>query len=124
LRVSDTYFNFDFTTFASNSTNTVSEVCLHNSTAEIGCGAAGVAKGIVKLTGVTGQTDTVDLRVEVTTAQDFGLNNPIVSLPFVADVFSYGDGVNNAIYRLQLEESGDNTATFVGTIEYTMLKSN
>jgi len=39
----------------------LSKVCLVNSSVtDIGCGAAGVAKGIVKLTGVTGQTDTVE----------------------------------------------------------------
>jgi hypothetical protein len=88
----NTYFNFDFTTFASNSTNTISEVCLANSTADIGCGAAGVAKGIVELENFGTQTDTIDLRVEVKTAQNFG-NNNLLSVPFVADVFSYGDGV-------------------------------
>jgi hypothetical protein len=75
----------------------LSNVCRVNSAVtDLGGGAAGVAEGIGKLTGVTGQTDTGDLRVEVTTAQDFGTNT-LVSVPFVADVFSYGDGVNNAI---------------------------
>ena len=45
----------------------------------------------------------------------------LTSLPFVADVFSYGAGVNNAIYRLLLEETGDNTGIFTGSVEYTML---
>ncbi len=42
-------------------------------------------------------------------------------LPIVLDVFSFGPGINNAIYRILLEETGDNTATFVGSIEYEML---
>jgi hypothetical protein len=45
----------------------------------------------------------------------------LTTVPFVADVFSFGAGVNNAIYRILLEESGDNTATFEGTVEYHML---
>ncbi len=53
-----------------------------------------------------------------------------MTYPVVVDLFSFGqmgDGVaaseriNNAIYRLELEESGDNTGVFEGTIEYTML---
>jgi hypothetical protein len=100
----NTYFNFDFTPFGTNSPHTISTVCLASSTDTIGCGASGVAKGIVELENFGTQTDTVNLRVEVETAQDFGTNT-LVSVPFVADVFSYGDGVNNAIYRLQLEES-------------------
>ena len=43
------------------------------------------------------------------------------NVPIFADVFSFGTGVNNAIYRILLEETGDNTATFAGTIEYEML---
>ena len=39
------------------------------------------------------------------------------------DIFSFGledatDDVNNAIYRLELEEDGDNSSDFVGTLEY------
>ncbi|HXV66597.1 MAG TPA: hypothetical protein VD731_05195 [Nitrosopumilaceae archaeon] len=50
--------------------------------------------------------------------------------PFAVDVFSFGtdgDGnlaserFNNAIYRLELEETGDNTSQFSGSVEYIML---
>jgi len=50
--------------------------------------------------------------------------------PIVVDFFSFGftsDGleasqrVANQIVRLELEESGDNTGTFIGSLEYTML---
>jgi hypothetical protein len=46
---------------------------------------------------------------------------------FYVDVFTFGDGtttserVNNAIYRMELEETGDNTSEFVGSIEYIMI---
>jgi hypothetical protein len=40
---------------------------------------------------------------------------------FVLDFFSFGPATNNAIYRIELEETGDNTAEFVGTVEYVML---
>ena len=51
-------------------------------------------------------------------------------LPFVADFFSYGftdDGASSSeriasqIIRLELEESGDNTSTFEGSLEYHMV---
>ena len=57
-------------------------------------------------------------------------NDPSGQIPFVADFFSYGftdDGnsgderVANQIIRLELEESGDNTSTFEGTLEYYMV---
>jgi len=50
--------------------------------------------------------------------------------PFAVDVFDFGtsgDGnlaserFNNAIYRFELEETGDNTGQFEGTVEYIML---
>jgi hypothetical protein len=43
------------------------------------------------------------------------------SQPFVVDFFSFGDRVNNAIYRMELEESGDNTSEFIGSVEYVMI---
>jgi hypothetical protein len=41
--------------------------------------------------------------------------------PFYVDFFSLGDAVNHAIYRIELEETGDNTAEFSGSAEYVML---
>jgi hypothetical protein len=52
------------------------------------------------------------------------------TLPIVADVFGFGftnDGIKNnerfanQIIRLELEETGDNTSTFDGTLEYIMI---
>jgi hypothetical protein len=40
---------------------------------------------------------------------------------FYIDFFTFGDRVNNAIYRMEVEESGDDTAEFVGDVEYIML---
>ena len=51
-------------------------------------------------------------------------------LPIVCDFFSFGkinDGIgtderiNNMIVRLELEETGDNTSLFAGSLEFTML---
>jgi hypothetical protein len=59
-----------------------------------------------------------------------GVIAPGTVLPVVADVFGFGftnDGREdnerfaNQIIRLELEETGDNTSTFDGTLEYTMI---
>ena len=61
------------------------------------------------------------------------LSKPLVAgitYPMIVDFFSFGqmgdgvspgDRINNAIYRLELEESGDNTGVFEGTMEFVML---
>ena len=38
-----------------------------------------------------------------------------------ADIFTFGDGVNHAIYRALLEETDSGSGVFEGTIEYQML---
>ncbi len=80
---------------------------------------------------------SVDIVLNVALAIDNSGNDcdnntlcPGDTYPIVVDLFSFGqvgDGVaageriNNAIYRLELEESGDNTGVFEGSMEYTML---
>jgi hypothetical protein len=54
----------------------------------------------------------------------FVVQNILVSndaAPFYVDFFSFSGTENNAIYRIELEETGDNTATFEGSAEYVML---
>jgi len=65
-------------------------------------------------------TSNVMIRFAVATTQT---TFAAATYPMVADIFSFGDSTqntNNAIYRMQLEESGDNTGTFEGTVEYVM----
>ena len=67
----------------------------------------------------------------VGTAFTFGAVTPSGSnMPIVADFFSFGyfndgiqntDRVNNAIYRIEVEETGDNTAVFAGKLEFIMV---
>ena len=56
--------------------------------------------------------------------------NPSVTHPIGIDFFSFGffndglvksDRVNNYVARIEAEETGDNTATFEGSLEYVML---
>ena len=63
-------------------------------------------------------------RVDVVTAgasAAYGSDHGYTAAPIVADVFSFGTNVNNAIYRLELEETDDNTGSFEGSVEYVML---
>jgi hypothetical protein len=142
----NTYFNWDFTAFTNVTTSadavavTVDGVCLVNATDNnslacsddvaavlSGSTATGTAaKGITEIRqpgSSSGSAHSGDLRVELNLSVANGAGSgTMTSIPFVADVFSFGDaGVNNAVYRILLEETDDNSATFVGTIEYTML---
>ena len=62
---------------------------------------------------------------------NFGSSDVIVSneshlQPIIFDLFSFGldsqlNGINNSIYRFELEETDDNTSTFEGTFEYSII---
>jgi hypothetical protein len=116
----NTYFNWNVASLF-NATETVSEVCLNTAAGkEVVCGST--TSGITEITasGVT-EASTGMLWLNVTKSAAYGNVHSYTDVAIVADVFSFGAGVNNAIYRILLEESGDNTATFEGTIEYEML---
>ena len=49
------------------------------------------------------------------------VNHLCDDITLVADFFTFGDGVNNAIYRIEVEESSSNSDVYEGTLEYTML---
>ena len=121
----NTYFNFDFTSFATQPSTdlTITSVCLVNATHDLACGnsTGSYKKGVEEITSPYGHSGP--LRVNITTTSDYAstADTSLTMAPFVADIFSFGDGVNNAIYRLELGESGDNTAEFTGSIEYIML---
>ena len=73
------------------------------------------------------ESNHIGLLIQFDTAVD---SPPTDRAPIVADFFSYGfynDGlvgaerIANQIIRIEAEESGDNTSTFVGTLEYIMI---
>ena len=117
----NTYFNWNVKSLF-NATETVAQVCLSTLTgADVVCGTT--TSGITEITahGV-GIAGTGVLNLNVSKSAAYGKIHSYNSSPIVADVFSFaGDGTNNAIYRILAEETGDNTATFTGTVEYTML---
>lgn len=75
--------------------------------------------------------DTTDpIGLAITLSDDADTFAPALKEAFVADLFSFGfnnngeeasDRIANQIVRLELEETGDNTSTFTGTLEYTMI---
>jgi len=126
IDTTNTYFNWDFSSFngtwdeSSTSTDhTVFQVCLVNGTVtamtDVICGDLYENKGIKRIPYPANQSGQMNVNVTMTVA------STIPTKAFVADVFSFGTGVNNAIYRILLEETDVNTATFEGTVEYTML---
>ena len=130
MNTSNTYFNFDFSAFT-NSTNPVVAVCLDGTgnAAHIAC-STGENKGIVKLFETPYGVDTGDLSIQLQMTQDNGNGargtgtalTSLTDIPFVADIFSFDDsGTNNAIYRLELGETGGDTGIFTGSVEYIML---
>ena len=62
---------------------------------------------------------------------NFGSSDIVVSnetnlQPIIFDLFSFGldsqfNGINNSIYRFELEETSDNSSTFEGTFEYAII---
>jgi hypothetical protein len=63
-------------------------------------------------------TETGPLKVNFTNVGAYGA---ATGETLYVDIFTYGDRVNNAIYRLLLEETDDSTGIFIGEVEFTML---
>ena len=79
--------------------------------------------GLVRLqtftaVGGSGIVETNAIAVNFTTADAPGA---AVGDVLYADLFTFGDRNNNAIYRLLLEETDDNTGVFEGDVEFVML---
>jgi hypothetical protein len=116
------FANYD----VSSATGTVEGIALVDAsgTALYAETATTLEKGLVQITttiaasGAANLVEADTLRMNFTTASGlYGATDAII----YADIFTFGDKVNNAIYRLLLEETGDNTATFVGEVEFVML---
>jgi hypothetical protein len=74
-------------------------------------------------------TNRMGVMFNFTGVSDSG-NDAAINHGIVADFFSFGffndgeikaDRVNNAIYRIEAEETGDNTSVFNGSLEFVML---
>ncbi|MBI2007008.1 MAG: hypothetical protein HYS75_07170, partial [Nitrosopumilales archaeon] len=97
--------------------------------ANSGCSGCNVYRNIFAATSLT-DDDQIGLLIHFDT-NDLGFPSlGTATRPFVIDLFSFGftndgvdstDRINNAIYRLELEETGLSTGIFSGTAEYVML---
>jgi hypothetical protein len=75
--------------------------------------------------------DTTDpIGIAITLSDNSDTFAPALKEAIVADIFSFGfnnsgeeasERIANQIIRLELEETGDNTSTFAGSLEYTMI---
>jgi hypothetical protein len=125
----NTYFSYDVTSFTNGTTtDAIKQVCLSTAAGKdivCGTGKSSIVEITAQGTTVAGTGATDKIWLNITKNQAYGSAQSLTAIPVIADVFSFGTengvGVNNAIYRLLLEETGDNTATFVGSIEYEML---
>ena len=77
-----------------------------------------VALGAIKDVGFTDLVETSALAINFTEA-----DTPLAAVDdyLYADIFTFGDRNNNAIYRFLLEESDDNSGIFEGDVEFVML---
>ena len=119
-----TYLNWDIRALATDNSaspttsTTVSGIAIEDSSDVSICGdcpttEANQGHDLITISGSGTGTDNVRVIFTVTDEVEAGD-------PFVVDFFSFGDRTNNAIYRLELEETGDNTGEFIGSVEYIM----
>jgi hypothetical protein len=109
----------------------VTIVQIHNGTTRTAIGTVDSGTDVASITTansgfVTGTNATVyqgsgNVLVTFLAATGIQSTEDTTNLAFVVDFFSFGDQVNNAIYRIELEETGDNTGAFEGSAEYVML---
>ena len=71
---------------------------------------------VVAVTTANAPAGAVDLDLSVDGAAASGL-----SCNVAVDIMSFGPGAHDAVYRLLLIESGDDTGVFEGSVEYVML---
>ncbi len=79
------------------------------------------------ITNISNESGTVFLVIDFDstgTGDVVTISNEVNKQPIVFDFFSFGiknsNDVNNSIYRFELEETSDNSATFDGTMEYSV----
>jgi hypothetical protein len=114
------YVNFDVSAVVDTSTAvTIVDVDLTNAAGVAGDGTAittlttGLEAGLIKMGAVAAEGSAAyearTLAINFTTGEaPIGDSTSVI----YADIFTFGDRVNNAMYRLLLEESGDDTAIF------------
>jgi len=126
------FVNYD----VSNVVDTVTGIALEDAGGYILLGSESTAalttntKGLLLLDNVITASGTATLVESDALSINFTAATSVVTAAvddtLYVDIFTFGDKTdydrqNNAIYRFLLEETGDNTATFIGDVEFVML---
>ncbi len=126
-----TLFNWNFDSIMSDSVapgTTITDIRLananHSKSVSLATGDDSSPKDITAMkTEIEALGDDVDLVIMM---DNTDIDHVCGDITLVADFFTFGqtpDGerVNNAIYRIEVEESSSNSDMYEGTVEYTML---
>jgi hypothetical protein len=119
-----TFINYDVASLMTTTTGITLEGEDDVAEGEVETITATSTRGLLQVRGaLTDMTATSGLVINFTgTAVDITTGDR-----FYVDIFTFGDGTavadrtNNAIYRMELEETDDNTGEFTGSVEYIML---
>ena len=127
-------FNYDVSGItATNENFVVTDIKLVDATGTYVTLASGSESGLVDLvehSEIFNLNGDLSLEIHLDTSTDnkaYDTYEFCHDMPIVADFFSFGlvglegDRINNAVYRLQLEEAGKSSSDFVGDVEYIML---
>ena len=133
------FINYDITSLL-DASEVVTSVAINDSTdAVMGATTLTAARGMVEITGMVDEGATIneDARLvfnftghtadseDITTGDLFFVDIFTFGMPAgtlgTADLNDSGTVANNAIYRMELEETGDNTGEFAGEIDYVMI---
>jgi hypothetical protein len=118
------FLNYDITSLVPTSTGCAVTTTSADSEAVASASCGNDEVGYVQLTNVATLPTAGSLQYNFTGAINTA---SATSDRFFVDIFTFGDGtttserVNNAIYRLLLEETDDDTGVFIGDVEYIML---
>ena len=125
-----TLFNWNFGSILSDGVaagTTVTDVRLanadHSQSVSLGNGESGLEDITAMKADIEALGDTVDLVIML---ENTDLDHVCGDITLVADFFTFGqtpdgDRINDAIYRIEVEEASSNSDEFEGTVEYTML---
>jgi hypothetical protein len=113
------FANYDVTETA----GTVSAVSLVDASGDayIAATSTSLSVGLVQLTGAQAAAGGSLVETDTLILNFTGVLTGETGDTIYVDIFTFGDRVNNAIYRFLLEESDDNSAIFEGDVEYIML---
>jgi hypothetical protein len=102
----NTYWNFDFSALT-NSTNPVVLACLVDSSIDDIVCVTDAAKGIEE---ITATPSIHDMKIHIQPEDDIG-DDASITVGIISDIFAFGEGINDAIYRLELAETDADSNT-------------